>query len=133
MQSKYQSLYVNMSDKRNLRPSNSHRLLANFIFTSLSIFVLFMALGKIYLDRQIKKMVREWQAKNEQLEVFRKESENLILEQEKYMRGDHILAQAEKLNLRPPEPGQVRIIMSKQYQSKYKLIKKSQNSLVAAK
>lgn len=133
MKTKYQSLYVNISDRRKPPPSTSSRFVGNLAISLVVVLVLVVGLGKIYLDRQIKKMVREWQSKNEQLNVLKKESQNLLLEQEKFMSGSHILVEAEKLNLKRPEPGQVRKIHSSEIQSKFQQTKKPQNSMVAAK
>ena len=133
MITKYQSLYVNISDKRQARTSTSSRFFGNFAISLVIILLLVVGLGKIYLDRQIKKMVREWQSKNEQLNLLKKESQNLILEQEKFMSGNHILVEAEKLNLKPPEPGQIRRIHNSEMQSKFQQTKKPQNSMIAAK
>ena len=111
MRSNYQSLYVNLIDRKR---SSSLTASGNFLHKSLLVVAIFMliggALGKVYLDNQTKKLVLQWQQKHEKLNILKKESENMAIEQERYMNGNYILIQAERLNLRPSDPGQVRMM-----------------------
>ncbi len=132
MSGKYQSLYVNLADKKHIGSSSSGRFTGKFVGILIILALMIGALGKIYLDRQTKKMVQEWQAKYEQLNLVKKETENLKMEQEQYMSGNYILQAAEKLDLRPSEPGQVRI-MDKPFTHKQTTKRINSNSLVAAR
>ena len=132
MSGKYQSLYVNLSDKQRKISSSSNRLASKFTGSLIIVVLMIGALGKVYLDRQTKTMIRDWQAKYEQLNVVKKETENLKMEQERYMSGNYILQAAEKLDLRPSEPGQVRI-MDKPYADKYAIMRISPDSLIASR
>ena len=75
-------------------------------------------------------MILQWQKKYEQRQILKKEAENLAIVQEKYMGGNHILDSAEKLNLRPAEPGQVRVLKVKPLNRVYR--NQPQDSLLAA-
>ena len=132
MSGKYQSLYVNLSNKKQIRYSSSNRFFGKVLWTIIILALTTGALGKVYLDRQTKNMIQEWQTKTEQLNVLKKESENLKMEQEQYMGGSHILRAAEKLNLRPSEPGQVRI-MDNPMANKYRQRGGNSDSLIASR
>ena len=130
MSGKYQSLYVNLSNKKQMRPSSSNRFVSKVLGTIIIVALLAGALGKVYLDRQTKKMIQEWQAKYERLTMVKKETENLKMEQERYMSGNYILQMAETLDLRPSEPGQVRI-MDKPLVDKHATKRINSDSLIA--
>ena len=135
MSVKYQSLYVNISEKRHLRSSTKGRkgrFVSKAIGTIVVVFLLAGALGKVYFDRQTKKMVREWQKVYEQLSILKKETENLKMERERHTSGNYILREAEKLELRPSEPGQVRT-MNGPAVSNVKSAQTDQNSLIASR
>ena len=132
MSGKYQSLYVNLSNKKQIRYSSSNRIFSKVLWTIIIMALTTGALGKVYLDRQTKNMIQEWQTKNEQLNILKKESENLKIEQEQYMGGSHILRAAEKLNLRPSEPGQVRI-MDNPMANKYRQRGGNSDSVIASR
>ena len=129
---KYQSLYVNFADKKQRRSPSNGRFIGKITGSIVLILLLAGALGKVYFDRQTQKMVREWQTIYEQLNVLKKETENLKMEREKYMSGHYILREAEKLNLRPSEPGQVRV-MNDPILSKSKPSRMGHDSLIASR
>ena len=111
MSSKYNSLYVDFHDHQGSKSPEKKRFLGKFTIIILISLMLFGALGKIYLDRQVTKMSLEWNSIDSQLLVLKKEYENLQMEHEKYMSGAYILGLArEGLNMRPSDPGQIRLI-----------------------
>lgn len=64
--------------------------------------------ARIYIEHQTTVLGREWEKKNRELAFLIKEQDNLRMEKESYTNGAYILATAHKLNLMPPQPGQVR-------------------------
>ena len=116
MSEKYQSLYVDFNKGKGRSTRSSQKsIFHNFFLIILILILLIGALGKIYFDRKTTKMRLEWGKINYELMVTAKEHENLQMEQEKFMDGDYILKWAKyKLNLRPSDPGQIRLMIKNQ-------------------
>lgn len=128
MAGKYQSFYVNLNDRKQTRSKS--RFFTWFVVAVVSLCV-FGGLGKVYMDRRTKTLLQQWQKKYEQHSVLKKEAENLIIQQERLMNGHHILVAAERLKLRPSEPGQVRVMKVKPLDRLKE--KPKQNSLLASR
>lgn len=71
-------------------------------------------LGRVYLERETIRMGMEWEQKRRRLNALSRETENLRIERESYLRGDYILARAQQLGLVKSQPGQVRLMRSPQ-------------------
>ncbi len=110
MANTYPRLFVTVPGKRRYRPRPSSGLGTKLVGFIVLTMLVGSAIGKIYLDRQSIKMGTTWQELHDKLTALEKEAENLRIDQERLMSGDHILGEARKFDLRPSEPGQVRII-----------------------
>ncbi len=125
MRNSYHSLYVDFNGKeRSKSQSTKKSLFDNFVIFVIVVLLLIGSLGKIYLDRKTTKMRLEWGKTNNKFIITKKEYANLKMEQEEHMQGQYILFWArEKLNLRPSDPGQIRLMSNV----------KNNNNLVASK
>ncbi len=70
--------------------------------------LLLVGLTKIYLERGTVQFSQTRRQKNEDLKVVLMERQNLIIDREHFMSGEHIIKYALVMGLRPSEPGQVR-------------------------
>jgi cell division protein FtsL len=81
-----------------------------FVVLGIGCYALVVLLASIYMDRRTISIGMEWEEKSRQLKVLTQETENLKMERESFLRGDHILERAAALGLRAPNPGQVRLM-----------------------
>lgn len=95
------------------RPANRGR--ANFspsttylVVFAVGALLLLAGVSRIYLEHRTTGIERTWLKKKEEQAAVRKERENLMLERERFMGGEHILRLAVAMGLRPALPGQVR-------------------------
>ena len=70
--------------------------------------LLLIGLTRIYLEQRTVKLSQTWLGRKQELKTVLMERQNLLIEREHHMSGEHILRQAAALGLRPPLPGQVR-------------------------
>ncbi len=112
MRNSYHSLYVDFNGKERSKSQSAPKsFFDNFVIFVIVVLLLVGSLGKIYLDRKTTKMRLEWGKINNKFIITKKEYANLKMEQEEYMQGQYILFWArEKLNLRPSDPGQIRLM-----------------------
>ena len=82
------------------------------MFLGILLFVMMVALTRVYLDRQATTIGIQWEEKRHQMHRLQREIDNLRMDRERYMRGDYILIRARNIGLRPTHPSQVRTIGS---------------------
>lgn len=98
---------------------NSNRIRRNYLPLLGALgWILLVFLGKVKLQNTAKQIGMDWEKKNRQLQSLNLEIENLRVEREHYLSGEYIYARAAELGLRPPEPGQVRLMTQIETQSK---------------
>jgi hypothetical protein len=95
------------------RPGSRGRATFSASTTYLVVFavgalLLLTGVTRIYLEHRTTGLERNWLKKKEELAAALKERENLMIERERYLSGEHILKLAVAMGLRPPLPGQVR-------------------------
>ncbi len=113
MAKRYNSLFVDISGRRGTKKSWLGYISIHFYGLTILILFLFGTLGRVYMDRQTAKLGRQWQKKHEFLNVLKKETENMRLEREKYMNGNHIKVAAKRLGLQETDPAQVHVMRNK--------------------
>ena len=108
MRMSYRSLYSGSrrSGRRKRKPGRPGYLK----FIGLLGIAMFVALGRIYLDRRTAEFAKEYNDRDRELDQLSREIANLSTERERYMRGDYILPRARRMGLRLTPPEQVRII-----------------------